>query len=379
MNERVGACHCARVMTTHSTFLHSNLPAGQKVPEWIHLVPAGTFRGTDGRGPYSLPENINELISASMAAGKLAIDENHATDLAAKQGHSAPARGWIVELESRSDGIWGKVEWTQSGQALLEDHAYRGISPVIVTEKNSRRVVKILRASLTNDPNLNLTHLHHSGSQDMNLLEQLRAALGLKAEASETEVLAAVTAVNTAITTHTANWKKVAEAAGLKPEATADDLVTHLQSSAADLTKLGEAAGIKDGVTVEKLVTHLQAQGGSGDEKTIIELQTQLDTLKQDRAKDKATDVIDRAIADGKPIKPLRDRYIERHMKDPAGVQQELDALPSIHSGGMDKRRDPADTTEAALDANELEVCERMGIDPKEFAKTKKSHQVEAL
>lgn len=379
MNEHLDACHCACVMTTHSTFLHSTLPAGQTVPEWIHLVPAGTFRGTDGRGPYSLPENINELISASMAAGKLAVDENHATDLAAKQGHSAPARGWIVELESRSDGIWGKVEWTQSGKALLEDHAYRGISPVIALEKNSRRVVQILRASLTNAPNLNLTHLHHSGSQDMNLLEQLRAALGLKAEATETEVLAAVTTANTAVAAHSANWKKIVEAAGLKADAKADDLVTHLQSSAADLAKLGEAAGIKDGVTVEKLVTHLQAQGGTGDEKTIIDLQTRLTSLQTQVAKDKATDAIDKAIADGKPIKPLRDRYIERHMKDPAGVQQELDALPSLHAGGVQPGRQAVDQTEASLDGDELQVCELMGIDPKEFAKHKKTLQVEKL
>ncbi|NIX75393.1 phage protease [Microvirga terricola] len=368
-------------MTTIVTSLNSNIPAGQAIPEWIHLVPAGTFYGEDGRGPYILPENVDELIRKSMMAGKLAIDENHATDLAAKEGRPAPARGWIVSLEKRDDGLWGRVEWTASGRALLEDHAYRGISPVIMSEKKTGRIVKVLRASLTNDPNFHLTHLHHSRSQDMDLIEKLRKALNLGADASEADVLAAATAASAAVTTHAASLKTIAEAAGLKSEAAVDDLVTHLQSRTADFKKLGDAAGIQGDVTVDALVTHLQAKsdkGDKGDEKTIISLQSQLDTLRNERAKEKATAAIDKAIEGGKPIKPLRDRYIDRHMKDPEGVQAELDALPSIHAGGSPATREPANKDEAALDDNDLHICELMGIDPKEYAKTKKL-QVEKL
>ncbi len=46
------------------------------------------------------------------------------------------ARGWIVELQARDDGIWGRVEWTGAGRALIEDRAYRGISPNLLVDRN---------------------------------------------------------------------------------------------------------------------------------------------------------------------------------------------------------------------------------------------------
>ncbi|MGY6517055.1 phage protease, partial [Vibrio parahaemolyticus] len=79
-------------------------------------------------------------------------------------GLSAPARGWIVALQARRDGIWGKVEWTPEGRKLVP--GYRGISPVIRHDKQSGRIDAILRASLTNTPNLSgLVTLHSEAAQ----------------------------------------------------------------------------------------------------------------------------------------------------------------------------------------------------------------------
>ncbi len=140
------------------------LPA-TSIPEWVHLLPAGQVRTVDGRGPYTVA-NATALCAASMAGGKLALDENHATDLAAPKGLSAPARGWIVALQARQDGIWGKVVWTPEGRRLVP--GYRGISPVIRHDKSSGRIDAILRASLTNTPNLSgLVSLHSQAPQDV--------------------------------------------------------------------------------------------------------------------------------------------------------------------------------------------------------------------
>ncbi len=88
------------------------------------------------------------------------IDENHSTDIAAPHGLPAPARGWFTDFETRAHGTWGKVEWNEAGKALVADRAYRGISPVIVHDKN-RTVLAITRASLISRPNLKgLTALH---------------------------------------------------------------------------------------------------------------------------------------------------------------------------------------------------------------------------
>src|ERR1044072_7406747 len=77
-----------------------------EAPEWINLLPAGVITTQDGRGPYTVSD-MAALASQSLqaAGGKLPVDENHATDFAAPSGHPSPARGWIVELQARADGV----------------------------------------------------------------------------------------------------------------------------------------------------------------------------------------------------------------------------------------------------------------------------------
>jgi transposase-like protein len=88
-----------------------------------------------------------------MAARWLPVDENHATDLAAPKGEPSPARGWIVEMQQRLDGIWGRVEWTNAGRSMLAERVYRFISPAFAQDTKGT-VLRIVRAALTNIPNL---------------------------------------------------------------------------------------------------------------------------------------------------------------------------------------------------------------------------------
>ncbi len=136
------------------------------VPSWIMLLPAGEIRTADGRGPYRLDDATALQASLAAAGGRLPVDENHSTDLAAPKGGPSPARGWIVALEARADGVWGQVEWTEPGKALLAERAYRHISPVITHLKDGT-VTGLLRASLTNRPNLRgLAALHQEEDMD---------------------------------------------------------------------------------------------------------------------------------------------------------------------------------------------------------------------
>lgn len=360
-------------MTTFVSSLHFQIPAAAGVPEWVHLTPAGTFSGTDGRGPFTLGD-ADDVIRNSMAAGRLAIDENHAIDVAGPKGQPSPARGWIVEMQARPDGLWGRVEWTSAGAALMQDKAYRGISPVIVAKKDGGGVVKLLRAALTNDPNLTLTTLH-SRSDSMDFLAQLRQALGLPADAAEATVLTSVSAHALA----GATLGKVATALALAADAKADDIVAGATSKAADAGKLTaitahfQKAGLDLAkLTPTELETHLQARGGSAAEaelrQTVISLQSRLDAAEGAQAKKEAIAFVDAAIVAGKPIKALRDHYIARHQKDAAAVETEVNALVSIHGGGIVRTPKPAD---GGLDADELAVVEQMGLDPKKYAESK--------
>jgi phage I-like protein len=165
--------------------------------EWIHLIPSGEFSGRDGRGPWTL-SNADAVIAASSAyagAKKIPVDYDHQTDLAAKNGQPAPAAGWISQLEARSDGIWGLVEWTEKASAHLDAKEYRYLSPVF-NFAPSGEVTRVLRAALTNNPALlELTALASAQSSDMpapDPLAELRSLLELADDADIEAITEAV-------------------------------------------------------------------------------------------------------------------------------------------------------------------------------------------
>lgn len=330
------------------TAVHAvSMPDTSGVPDWIHVLPAGTFRGHDGRGPYRADPAA--VVAASKAGlPRMLVDTNHATDLAAPRGEPAPAVGWVTALQAREDGVWAQVDWTEAGRSLIGDRAYRFISPAIAHRKDGT-VLSILRLSLTNEPNLRgLAALHHQEHTVDELLQELRGALGLPDTADRAAVVARAKDNAAAIATHAATVSKIALAAGVATEAGADAIVVAIQA-ARDPAKFVAA----DQVTA---------------------LQQQLTTLQTDRAREKAEAAVDGAIKAGKPgIKPLRDHYIARHMADPAAVDRELAAMPSLHSGGLGGFDPPPANGE--LVGDEAKIVAMMGVDPVAYRKLRDAQE----
>ncbi|WP_248708442.1 phage protease [Sediminicoccus sp. KRV36] len=160
--------------------------------------------GRDGRSFRA--GDASKLITASLrqAPGKaLPIDYDHQIDLAPKVGAQAPASGWIKSLQARADGIWGRVEWTPLARARIASREYRFISPVFL-HSPAGEVSVLLRAALTNNPNLTqLASLNSAGQRMDNeqLLGALRELLSLPETADAGAVLEAArnsfTAMNT--------------------------------------------------------------------------------------------------------------------------------------------------------------------------------------
>jgi phage I-like protein len=304
---------------TANIYIALQAAADGSAPEWINLLPAGKIETQDGRGPYSVAD-MAALATQSLAAagGKLPVDENHATDFAAPQGRPSPALGWIVELQARTDGLWGRVTWSTAGKTLFAEQAYRGISPVFEHDK-SNRVLRVLRASLTNTPNLRgLTALHTQGTT-MDLMAKLRALLGLKEDAEDDEVFSAIRAIM---------------------DAAAVDKAKAANVSAAQ-AQIAKAAGLKEDAEptlVLQAVTTLAATQGKDGDARVTALQSELTTLATshnrllgDVAKERAIHFVDGKIKEGRiGVKPLRDHYIEQHAKDPARVEKELNAFATV-------------------------------------------------
>lgn len=324
------------------------LPHQGEVPDWIHLIPAGAEIMTqDRRGPYRLD---TQSVVASLAPGaKLPIDENHAIDLAGPRGEPSPARGYITELQARADGIWGRVDWTEAGRALMADRAYLGISPAVVHD-GEKLIIGVARASLTNKPNLRgLTALHQETSMS---LAAVAKALGLSDDAGEDQILGAIGEIK-------------------KPSATE----TALQSS---LAEIGVALGVTSAKPEDILAA---AKAGKGPDQAVVALQaelatvtTELNALKTTGARDKATAFVDGAIKDGRVgVKPLRDHYIAMHMQDPARVEKEIGAMPVLNGGVVVPPTPQPANGEIALQSAQIEAAKALGLDPKAYAATLKT------
>ncbi|PKP85852.1 MAG: hypothetical protein CVT80_00335 [Alphaproteobacteria bacterium HGW-Alphaproteobacteria-2] len=318
--------------------------ASATAPEWIHILPAGLIATRDGRGPYRL-EDAAAVIAASLSDERgVAIDENHATDLAGREGRSAPALGWIEEMQARPDGIWARVAWNRQGATLVAERAYRHVSPVFLHDRDGR-VHQILRASLVNIPNLRgLTALNME--TDMDLLARLIELLGLDAAATEAQVIEAVDKLRA----------PAADAAALN----------------ASLSEIGAALGVAGG-DAARVLAAARTAGRAPD--AVVALQAELTSVASELAAmreataRRAADAFVDANLDRAGVKPLRDHYVAMHMENPARVEKEIGAMPRLSGAAMRQAPKPV-AGGIALSAEQLTVARMLGQKPEDYAAT---------
>jgi phage I-like protein len=391
----LGLAHPAGAAAAHSE-------AASAVPEWIQLLPAGIFRGIDGRGPYRVkdPEAVirASLVKNAGAAMNLPVDENHATDHAMKSGVPSPARGWIDRMEIRDGSIWGHVDWTPSGIALMSEKSYRGISPVFVHLKDGT-VTRILRAALTNTPNIGeLATLHSalSAEERKALPDEMFAVPGKRelpmrdadhvelawdmvdrtanlTDAERVEARKRILARAKALGVDTEGWNVSAHSSGAKMDIEA-------VRAALGLPETADEAACLAAMSAQRETVARQSEQIVGLSKTtvpldqVVALQSEIAGMKQAQARAVAEAFVDAAIAAGKPIVPVREQLIAQHMSDPALVKAMVEGMPSIHSGrGADGRFLPPSGSgapgEEAMSDEDMAVCAKMNIEPEALKK----------
>lgn len=292
----------------------------------VKLLPYGTFRGRDGRGPWVLEDKAHA--EAVIAATRefhgntdMMFDYDHQSALAATPGVGGTARasGWIKldTLAADEDGIYGDVDWTPSAEAALQAKEYRYHSPHFRHAKGDGRVTRIVNAGLTNSPNLDLPALasqQGGGSDDEEPLSSvglaaLASALSLPKNADEADVLAAIGALKSGAAPDPSRWVP------------------------------------KDGFDELKArVDHL-------DEATVL-----------------AT--VDQAVVSGRLTPAMRDWAINLGKKDMGELNSFLGVAPTFHGG-------PTVASKLAGDPNQLTeeeraVCTAMGWDEARFLNQKK-------
>ena len=307
-------------------------------PEWIQLVPAGSFHGRDGRGPYVLADPaavIGATKALRMKAG-IPIDYDHATDFAASQGSPAPAAGWITEFAIRDGAIWGRVEWTERAAIAIRALEYRYISPVFQYSPSDGTITRLLRAGLTNNPNLYLTAISAAGDEESNMdefLKQLRETLGLSSDASTNDILKRTDA---------------------------------MVATATSADKTGAALHRGEGVDPARYVAVAEFQ----------QALTELNAIKMERALEKAEHAVDEAIRSGKLVPAHREWAVAYCAADPKGFDAFAARQPLALPGEMNLGGDPRvalsrSYTGTMLSATEVAICGLLGVTPKDFLSRK--------
>lgn len=306
-------------------------PQGESAapPEWVELIPAGTFSGRDGRGPYTL--DIGAVLAAFEKGGiDLPIDYEHQTLSADEKAGPVPAAGWIKELAAREGALWGRVQWTPRAAELIGQKEYRFLSPVFRHDK-AGRVLALEGAGLTHYPNLDLTPVAHQkgAPMDDDLLEQLRYVLNLP--------------------TLTAPQDLIAELQKLM------DRLKAAEASAAQSRQIDPAEWVP-----------------MSQHRAVAE---ELHQLQKAVAKDKAEAAVREAMSAGK-LAPAMQTWAQAYAeKDPEGFAAWCAAAPVIVAPDASAHRvaPNAGTAAEALTEDDRIACQLLGMSEADFAAHKKT------
>ena len=177
-----------------------HIEAGSEL--WIHLAPIGKWPQWDDEGNKVIQDVSVKTIENMMAAfdNPVLVDCDHTSE----EGGSTRAMAWITQLAHEEGvGLRGKMEFTEDGAKLVSNGEYRYVSPVWIID-NDGCPTRLVSVALTNRPNLPVRAIGNSQKTVVNnnakegnkiMLTKLIELLGLAPEATEEEIVAAVTSL----------------------------------------------------------------------------------------------------------------------------------------------------------------------------------------
>ncbi len=150
----------------HGLRLKKQIELNLKKGEKIKVSPVGEVIGLDGRAFKIDGESL--LKNILMADLHIPLDINHGFD---------EAVGWFekTSFEVKEDGLYASLELNNKGQELIDNRAYRYLSPVYIMGENGF-VVGLDSVGLVNRPNLLNKELNEKTKKEKKLeeLEELR-------------------------------------------------------------------------------------------------------------------------------------------------------------------------------------------------------------
>ena len=321
------------------------------VPEWVEVIPKGQqVIGLDGRSWINdKPQDVIAAFQELKNAGRdLVFDFEHATELKAPNGDKAPASGWGVDMQQRNNGsIWVKVDWTPEGQEAISKREYRYLSPVIIYEKSSNRIVGIKSVALTNNANLLVTALNQQligNTMNDDLLERLRYMLNLPTLATIDEIIAEFDKLKIVIQT---------DATASNSRTGLGELIT---AKNAEITLLKTSAS---NPPLDKFVPRADYDTAMNQLGTI---KTELENIKKTQLQAEIDVAINAALQAGKITPATKDYHVAMCQQD-GGLdrfKKFVESAPVI-AGDSNMAGKPKDETQIALNAEQAKIAEIFG------------------
>jgi hypothetical protein len=90
----------------------------------------------------------------------LVVDHEHQSESeAARLAGPVKAAGWVRELRADATGIWGRMVWTRAARQMIGAREYRHVSPTMIDDQATTRIVSLRRVGLVHQPALPLKAL----------------------------------------------------------------------------------------------------------------------------------------------------------------------------------------------------------------------------
>lgn len=339
----------------------------------VQLFPAGKFdapRGAmAGSGPWYLDDASAAALINRVQSRKndIVFDYEHQTLLAAKNGHPAPAAGWgkpaALSWVPGKGLMLSSPDWTPKANHFIENKEYKYISPVFTYDPKTGHVLDLLHVALTNNPaidgmddvlaaaSLLPQPLQEDASMNEETLKLLRQLFGLAADADESAVTAALTAMNQQVT-------NMATTLGLK-DTSGLAALTAVGGAIGELKK--KADGADDAIAAATAATPDTAMAVIKEQgQEIAALTARLDGNDKDA-------MIAAAKADGK-LTPAMELWAKDQPVDVLESYLKSAAPIAALTGKQTATQQVDDDGNPVLSDAQLAVCTQMGIEPAEYA-----------
>ncbi|MBO1856841.1 phage protease [Burkholderia cenocepacia] len=332
------------------------------------IFPMGVFNSAGGSmlgtGPWKMTPEIGARLVGAAAAREngLSFDYEHQTLRARENGKPAPAAGWFKTLEVRDDGVWATdIKWTAAARQMIESGEYRYTSPVFTYDEKTGEVTSLFNVALTNTPAIDgmdavaacaIAALSAQHTQEINvnkLLAALLPVLGLKAESTEDDAIAALSRVTTQIGT---------AAAGA--DYTLDKHLAALGSQLTDTRTALAAASAQPGTPDPTKFVPMDQ---------LVAMQNQVAALSAKYESRERDELLEQGLADGRILPAQKDYWRDQPIAALSAylkVAQPMAALARMQSGGFAPAGSGSGT--AALSADQEKIAKSFGIAPDKFA-----------